>query len=749
MNISRRNFLKVSGKAGGGLIISFGLPTYGNLDVINLNGEEVEFNKFISIDSTGEITIMLTKHEMGQGTGTSIPTIIADELDADWAKIKIKQVDYNPKYTWHEMGTTGGSGSISRAWDSIRTAGATTKELLKQAAANKWDVDPIVLEVKNSYITNLVTDEKFEFGELAEVASKLPIPDEVVLKKPGVYSYIGKPIKNRITKSVISGSAKYGIDMDVPGMVYASIEKCPIYQGKLKTYDDTEAKKIDGVLDIFPIVFSDKIKNELNPVLGYVNEGVVVVATSTWIAFKARKSLKVEWEGGENGVRSIASLNNDMGAVKDSPDIMTMDVGNIDEGFENGSNEILEMEYDNPYQAHALMEPLNATADFRGDSCEIWVGTQDSEQTIGEVAKALEILPEKVIVHVLNSGGSFGRRYHADTSIEAAFISKNINKPVKITWTREDEVRNDHFQPYLKNYLRAAITPEKSVTGIENNAVCTVEYVTWSEKWEHYYAFPNIRCYRSMVSTLLHEGAWRSVGEHSAALSKECFVDELAHKLSKDPLDYRMELLSHEVDWGDPKDMPDWVIDFMLPRKKIIRQRQIDILDYIKTNGLWPQETPNGKGKGFAIANFGNTICAEIAEVTMDEELGFKVDKVTAIVHCGMVINPHFGKGQIEGSIIWALSAVKYGGMEVENGVVQRSNFHNNKVLRMDELPEIEVIFIKSDERPSGLGEPGTPPLAPAVLNAIFNASGKRIRKIPVTKYDLNETKNRVASVQE
>ncbi|UII81132.1 xanthine dehydrogenase family protein molybdopterin-binding subunit [Flagellimonas sp. CMM7] len=737
MNITRRSFLKVSGKAGGGLVLSLSLPMYGNVRPLNQNEKEVEFNNFISIDTNGEITIMLTKHEMGQGTGTSIPTIIADELDADWNKIKIKKVEYSPKYTWHEMGTTGGSGSISRTWDPIRKAGATTKELLKQAAAIKWDVDPIILKVENSIITNLATDEKMEFGELAEAASKLPIPDNVTLKEPGDYKYIGKPIKNRITKDVISGKAKYGIDMDVPGMVYASIEKCPIYKGKLKSYDVTEAKKVEGVLDIFPIVLSEEIKSLLNPVLGYVNEGIVVVATSTWIAFKARKQLKVEWDGGENGPRSLASLNSDMRAVKNTPGQRTMDLGDVEEGFANSDNEVVEMEYDNPYQAHALMEPLNATADFREDLCEIWVGTQDAEQTISEVAKVLELPPEKVVVHDLNSGGSFGRRYHADTSIEAAFVSRKIGKPVKITWTREDEVRNDHFQPYLKNYLRAAITPEKKVVGIENRAICTVDYATWVEKWEHYYAFPNIRCYRTLVPTLLHEGAWRSVGEHSAALSKECFVDELAHKLQKDPLDYRMELLSHEVDWGDPKTMPDWAIKYLLPRKKLVRQRQLDIISHIKKNSLWPKETGKGKGMGFAIANFGDTVCAEIVEVTMDEEFGFTVDKVTAIVHCGMVINPHFGKGQIEGAIIWALSAVKYGGVEVENGIVQRSNFHNNKVLRMDELPEIDVVFIESDERPSGLGEPGTPPLAPAVLNAIFNASGKRIRKIPVTKDDL------------
>ncbi|MEM9075735.1 MAG: molybdopterin cofactor-binding domain-containing protein [Bacteroidota bacterium] len=743
--MNRRDFLRVGSKVGGGLVVSICLPAYGKFISSNRFITDIEFNKFISIDTNGEITIMLTKHEMGQGTGTTIPTIIADELDADWSKIRIEQAFYDPKYTWLEMGTTGGSGSIARTWDAVRTAGATTKALLKQAAANKWGVDPIILEVNNSKVTNRVTNRTFGFGELAKEAAKISIPENVVLKKPGGYVYVGKSVKNRITKDVVSGNMRYGIDMDVPGMVYASIERCPIYGGRIKNYDDTEVRKIEGVIDVFPIAIPQKIKDSLHSIIGYVYDGVVIVASSTWIAIKARKRLKVEWDGGENANRSIESLNEDMAALKDSPAFMSMDLGNVGPCFQNTENKILEMEYNTPYQTHAVMEPLNATAHFQDDVCEIWVGIQDPEKTINNVSKALRIPEEKVKIHVLKSGGSFGRRYAADTSIEAAFISKKIGRPVKLTWTREDEIKNDHCQPYLKNYMKAAITPDKSVVAIENQAICTINYAVWSTKWDHYYAFPNIRCYRSKVPTLLQYGAWRSVGEHSAALSKECFIDELAHYLGKDPLDYRLELLSHEVDWGDPKEIPQGAIERMLARKKLLRERQIEVLSYIKADGLWSNETLDGGGKGLAMMCFGDTVCAEIAEVAMEGELGYTVDKITAVVHCGMVINPHFGRGQIEGSIIWALSAVKYGGVEIENGAIQRSNFHDNKVLRMDELPEIEIIFIESDERPSGLGEPGTPPLAPAVLNAIFDACGKRVRKIPVAKEDLIESINSIA----
>ncbi|MEL7119157.1 MAG: molybdopterin cofactor-binding domain-containing protein [Bacteroidota bacterium] len=737
MKINRRDFLKISGRGGGGLILSLAVPVHGKIGGLIEDIGQIEFNNFISIDHNGEITIMLTKHEMGQGTGTAIPTIIADELNADWSKVKIKQVAYDPKYTWLEMGTTGGSGSISRTWDSIRIAGATVKKLLMQTAANNWGVDIKVLEVENSYITNLVTNERVEFGALAEGASQLPIPKDIVLKTPKEYTYIVKTLKNRLTEDVISGKAKYGIDMNIPGMVYASIEKCPIYKGTLKSYDAKEAKKKKGVLDVFPIVLPKVIKSKLNSVLSHVDEGVVVIAMSTWIAFEARKLLKIEWEGGENESRSMASLDKDMEYVKELPDVMSVDIGNVETELANSSSRVVEMQYDNPYQAHAVMEPLNATAHFENDSCELWVGTQDAEQTIREVATSLELPMEKITLNNLISGGSFGRRYHTDTSIEAAFISKHIKKPVKLVWTREDEVRNDHFQPYLRNYLKAIVSREGEVIGIENRAISTVEYASWSEKWEFFYAFPNIRCYRTRVPTLLHEGAWRAVGEHLAAMSKECFVDELAHELGKDPLDYRVELLSREVDLGNPKDLPEAVQRYVLPRRDLAWQRQLDIIFYIKKSKLWSNQTQKGKGRGFAIHAFGSTICAQIAEVSIGGDLGYCVDKVTAIVHCGLVINPHFAKGQIEGSIIWALSALKYGGMEVENGMVQRSNFHDNKVLRIDELPEIDVIFLKSDERPSGLGEPGTPPLAPAVLNAIFNASGKRVRKIPVTKKDL------------
>lgn len=731
--ISRRNFIKVSGLAGGGLMMSLSIPVIGETGIINSIKDSFTLNKFLTIEKNGNLIFHLTKHEMGQGTGTGIPMIFADELGADWSKVIIKNADYDQKFGWEEMGTTGGSGSIERIWDSIRKAGAMVRELLKQAAANHWGVEKDILIVKNSYVINPISNKKLEFGKLAEAASVLTVPENVLLKDIKDYVYIGKSIKNRITKEIIVGKGGFGIDMDLPEMVYATIKRCPVYKGKLKNYDDKEARNIDGVLEVFPIVFPKPIDTTQ-----YVPEGVVVVANSTWNAFKGCKQLKVEWDYGENAGKSMTGFENEMTSAKDTGRLI-VDIGAIESEFKNPENEILEAEYNNPHQAHALMEPLNATAHYKADSCEIWVGTQDGGIVNTEVAKVIQLPTDKVIVHVLNSGGSFGRRYHVDSSMEAAFISKKVNKPVKLTWTREDEIMFDHFHPYQRNYFKAVITPGKEALAFENKAVKSLEYVPgWADKWDQPYYFPNIRTYFQYVPNILPQGPWRSVGEHSSCLGKECFIDELAHKVLKDPVDYRIELLSKEVDMGDPSNFPDWVKQYILPDQKIVKDRLLKVMEYIKINGLWDKDMPEGRGKGFAIENFGQTVCAQIAEVNMeDPDHGFRVDKITAIVHCGMVINPHFGRGQIEGSIIWALSALKYGGLEVENGVVMRDNFHNNKVIRMDESPEIEVIFIDSSDKPSGLGEPGTPPLAPAVLNAIFNASGKRIRKLPVTRDDI------------
>ena len=735
--ISRRNFIKVSSLSGGGLALSIAFPASSATNTAGINVEnavesKIELNKFLSIAPNGQITIMLTKHEMGQGVKTAIPMILADELCADWSKVIIKNADYDKKYTFQEMGGTGGSGSVRHMWDAIRQAGATAREMLKLAAAEEWKISANTLRAENSFIINPVTNKRLDYGKLAETASKVTVPEKVRLKTAMEFVYIGKPLKSKQTAKVTRGESVYGIDVNIPGMLYASIEKCPVFNGKLVSFNAEKAKKVEGVIDVFPLPLTQDIKD-----IQHVQEGVVVIASSTWAAFKGREKLTVEWDYGEHGNNNATSFQNIIKKAKPNA-TEHFEIGDVDAEFNNKKNTVITADYYNPYQAHALMEPINATASVIGGKCEIWVGAQNGSKVNNDLAKVLGIPNDDITVHIMDSGGSFGRRYKVDSSIEAALASKKIATPVKLTWTREDEVMHDLYHRPQKNYFKAAISPQGTVTAVENIGVSPNGDSAGTGRWDQHYYFPNIRTQSSKINGMLAEGAWRSVGEHRAALSKECFIDELAHATSKDPLEFRIELIAKEVNLGDVDALPGWVKEHMLPVRGKVKERYASVLNFIKTKKYWEKAKANQHGVGLAINSFNDTVCAEIAEVELDDsEFGFSVKKVTAFIDCGLVVNPLHAKGQVEGAIIWALSALKYGGLEIEKGMVQRSNFHNNRVLRIDETPEIDVVFIPSQQAPAGLGEPGTPPLAPAVLNAYFNASGKRIRSMPLIKNQL------------
>lgn len=738
MKISRRKFFIVGALAGGGLAISWAMPSTGK-KLTATTQEPINLNQFLTIDSRGNITFLLTKHEMGQGTGTGLPMIFMDELGGDWEKLTVKRADYDPVFDWRVMGTTGGSGSVMRIWDILRTAGATAREMLKEAAAERWKTEKDRLQVADSFVINSDTGEKLEFGALAEAAARLSVPENVKLKASADYRFVGKPVKNLITRDVVRGTMHYGIDMDISGMVYAAIERCPVYRGKLKDYDDAQARKVDGVIDIIPIPAMIPAIGETGDAnSNHVQEGVAVIANSTWSAFSAKKLLKINWDYGEFASSDNKSFLASIEAKAKEPPDVKFAFGDTDE-LSPDDHDMVEVEYNNPHQAHALMEPLNATVHYRGDSCEVWVGNQDGGRITKEVAKVVGLAEDKVITHVLNSGGSFGRRYYCDSSMEAAWLSKQTGKSVKLTWTREDEIRHDYFHSYQRNYFKAMIKGNQ-VVGVENRMIKTIAYAPGTSVWDQLYYFPNIKISMASVPAIVHQGAWRSVAEHSATLGWECFIDELADRLKVDPLDYRLALIGRQypVEIGKEEDLESWIRDWALPARRKFFERAPAVLNYVKNKGLWDIELKPGEGKGLALGKFGQTVVAHVAVVSVnDPEQGFKVERVNSVVHCGQVVNPHFGRGQIEGSIIWALSALKYGGLEVENGRVLRSNFHDNQIIRVDESPEINVHFIDSSEPPTGLGEPGTPPLAPAVLNAIFNATGNRIRHIPVRPEDI------------
>ncbi|HAS39102.1 MAG TPA: hypothetical protein DCS93_01420 [Microscillaceae bacterium] len=728
--MKRRNFIKVSGAVGGGFLLSMSFPWSNDL-FAKETAPQFQPSAFLKIDGQGNITFTLTKLEMGQGSGTGLPMIIADELGAAWDKLKVERAGYDKRFSRNEQGTTGGSSSIRKLWRPLRDAGAAARMMFITAAAQQMkaktnkDYSEKDFYTQNNQVIHRPSGKKMDFGQLAGKAAKIPVPKKLTYKDTKEYQYIGKPVKNLITPNLVVGKDEYTSNFTLPNMLYAAALRCPVYQGKLKSYDDSAALKVKGVKQVVKITNVD-LKND-----PYVYDSVVVVADSTWAAFKGKQALKVQWEYGPNGKRNMDSVRKEVLAAAKKPLKPSVNLGNVSDAFAK-ADEVLEATYENPFQAHALMEPISAVARFKGTQCEVWTATQSVQYATKIAAQVLNTSEDKVKVNVLPSGGSFGRRGE-DFVAEAVLISKAIGgKPVKLVWSREDELQHDQYHPYFYNTIRAAIK-DKKIVGWENNIVRVAGGKGGDALYDIFYEFPHIKTQCAVVKPPFPMGAWRSVVVHSASLSLESFIDETAHKLGKDPYKFRMEHLEAPVSLVGTGDRANLIKNY----RQLTRTRYKAVLQEVTQKAQWGKKMPKGHGQGLAVTGFSRTACAQVAEVSVVNG-ALKVHKITCAMHLGRVINPHFVRGQAEGGIIWALSALLYGGVDFEKGQVKNSNYHNNKILRLSEMPEIEVHLIESDEDPTGAGEPSVPPLAPAVLNAIFAATGKRIRKIPVLNRDLN-----------
>lgn len=727
--MQRRHFLQISGIAGGGFLLSLRLSLEGEL-LARSTGTAFEPNAFLQIDAQGVVTFTLTKLEMGQGSGTGLPMIIADELGADWNTLKVVRANYDKRFSRNEQGTTGGSSSIRKLWKPLKEAGATARLMLIAAAVKKWKSSKNLslkssdCYTKDGYVIHRLTKRKLSFGKVASLAAKMPIPQQLVFKDSKDYQYIGQPVKNLITPQLVLGKDEYTMNFSLPGMLYAAAVRCPVYKGKLKSFDDRAALKIQGVKQVVKITDVD-LKND-----PYVYDSVVVVADSNWAAFQGKQALKVQWEEGKNGQRSLDSVRKEVLAATKKKVKPTIVKGDIAAAFKDA--EVYEASYENPFQSHALMEPLSAVAHFKGNTCEVWTGTQSAMNATKIAAQVSGLKENAVTTHVLPSGGSFGRRGE-DFVAEAVLISKAIGgQPVKIVWTREDELQHDQYHPFHYSTLRAAIKNNELV-GWENNIVRVANGDGGNNLWDIFYHYPNLKTQCALVEPPFPMGAWRSVSVHSASLGVECFMDELAHKLKQDPYKFRMKHLTQPVSLIGEGGRAKLIHNF----RKLSRDRFRQVLSEVVKKANWGKKMPKGHGQGLAVAGFSRTACAQVAEVSVINGQ-LKVHKITCTMHLGRVINPHFVQGQVEGGIIWALSALLYGGVEFEKGRIKRSNYHDNKVLRINEIPEIVVHLIDSEDDPTGAGEPAVPPLAPAVLNAIYAATGKRIRKLPVTPNDLS-----------
>lgn len=711
---SRRKFLKDSAALAGGLVIGFYLPQRGGR-ALAAGAPPAVYppNAFIRIAADDSITVILNKSEMGQGVYTSLPMLIAEELEADWSNIRVETAPVAAVYnhTGFGMQLTGGSTSVSSSWEQLRKVGASARVLLVRAAAQQWGVPESECRAEQGQVIH-VGGKQLRFGQLAEAAGRLPLPEQVTLKPPEDFKLIGKPLKRLDTPAKINGSAQFGLDVTLPGMLTVLIARSPVFGGKLKRFDATEAKKVAGVQGVYP-----------------VRTGIAVAATGFWPAQTARNLLEIEWDEGPGAGLSTPKMRADYLALARTPGAVARKEGDA-AGMLQGALKKVSAEYEVPYLAHASMEPLNVVVDFKGDHCTIWTGTQSQTMDQAAAAKAAGLKPEQVAIHTTFLGGGFGRRANprSDFVIEAVEVAKAVGQPVKVVWTREDDTRGGYYRPMWADHIEAAIgtdgkpvawkhtivgqsivadTPFEAFLTKDGIDVTSVEGAATLP-----YRIPNLQVDLHSPKNAVPVQWWRSVGHSHTAFVVETMIDELARLAGRDPVQYRLDLLP-----------PD--------------SRYRGVLQLAAQKAGWGKTTlPAGRAHGVAVHQSFDSYVAEVAEVSIVDGK-VRVHRVVAAVDCGMVINPDGVRQQIESAIVYGLSAALHGEITLENGKVVQSNFHDYIPLRYSEMPQVEVHILDSQEPPTGIGEPGTPPIAPAVANAVFALTGRRLRRMPFDKETL------------
>ncbi len=718
--IKRRKFLQQLGIGSSGLIIGISLLESCTSDVRSgvspipefMNGFDVDgasqIGEYIQIKPDGNIFVNIVKHEMGQGVASGMLGIIADELDADWSKVNLI---YTPPITGLDN-WAGGSTSTLKQWDIMRNAGALVRKLLVNQAAAIWNISSDECYTESNHVIQKGTGEKIEYGQLVEgIRYDEETVGEVKLKDPKDFKFIGQSFQNNTIPDMVLGRHPYAIDVQLPNMKYAVIERVPVWGGKLIDFDATEALKMPGVEKVVPI---EGLVVDSN---SHIRPGVAVIANNTWAALEARKLLKINWKLG--GKRHIVHEN----FLDEAYRLLNTPEGehSHSEGERSAMQEAdstITHTYEFPYQHHACMEPLNATAMFDEHTCEVWVGTQAANYMIRNITKHFGVPEDQIKLHCHPSGGGFGLRYWASHGMEALMVSKAAGGDlVKMMYSREDDIKFDFPNP-----LQIC----KHTVGLKNNALDSWHIKSIIDNWGGLlawmiYDIPNKYAEQIQVDGFTQMSAWRSVMANAESFATECFIDEVATEVGKDPLKFRLEYLKtgiHELNHKFP---------FNYDRMRHALELAAEKSSYGKVLG-------KNTGQGIALFPYmhGNGYGAAVAEVSVHQN-EVKVTKIDIAIECGLVVNPDFVKKQMEGGVIWALTALFYGGTEYKNGVVARSNFHDNKLLRINEVPQIEVHICESTEtQPWGVGEIAPPVIYPAVCNAIFAATGKRIRKLPL-----------------
>jgi len=700
--LSRRAFLGTSAAASAGLVIGFYLPSRADAEA----SAAFSPNAYLSIDPSGKITVVVARSEMGQGVWTSLPMILADELEADWKQFAIEQAGAS---TLFGDQTTGGSASVRTTWDPMRKAGAQAREMLISAAAQQWSVPRETCKAENSTVVHSASGRKLGYGALATAAAKLPVPDNPPLKSEG-YRIVGQRLPRLDTPSKVNGSAIYGIDFRVPGMKYAALARCPVFGGKVSSFDDSRAKQSRGVS------FVGKVSDS----------AIAVVADTTWNALQGRKALTVAWDEGPNKDLNSTEVYESLRNADESKAVKFFSVGDVS----SAKGRKIEGTYQLPFMAHAPMEPGNCVAHFRGTECEIWAPTQVPQDCRDTVAPLIGLKPEHVKVNITLLGGGFGRRLEHDYAVEAALVSKAVNAPVKVVWTREDDMRNSTYRPVSLHKLSATLGDDgypiafthriigPSINGQKGSQPVNGVDADFPDEASFLYPIPNVTLDYVMTETPVALGWMRSVYALQMAFASESFIDELAAAAGKDPVEYRLHLLAKdaEIKYFDAT----W-------RTSCLR----NVLQLAAEKAGWNKPLPPGRQRGIACFGCFSTYAADVVEISMNGDQP-QVHRVVSVLDCGRVVNPNILDQQIHGAVVFGLANALRAQITIDKGRVVQGNFDDYAPIRMNEAPLVEAYFVPSTEPPTGAGEPPVPPLAPAICNAMYAATKKRIRALPI-----------------
>jgi len=709
--VNRREFLKKGAAGTAGLVIGFYLPGKYEARAGIPPKEGSPINAWVQIAPDDSVTLLIDKSEMGQGISTALSMILAEELDLDWKKVRTEFAPAASQYFNPIFGLqgTGGSCSVRGSWEPLAKAGAAAREMLVTTAAKRWGIGVDRCKTEDSGVVNKSTGKRIGYGELVEEAAMLPVPVNPQRKNAKDYRFVGKATKRIDSTVKVDGSAEFGIDVREPRMLHAVVARCPVFGGQVKSFDASKAKAIAGVKGVVQ-----------------VSTGVAVVADNTWSAMEGRRALEVVWEEGPNAKNSSDAIRKLYRERLEQTGAIARKDGDVD-GVLASAVKKVEATYEVPFLAHATMEPMNCTANVRADGCDIYAPTQF--QTFSQLtgAKITGLKPEQVNVHTTYLGGGFGRRAEQDFIAEAVQLSKAMNAPVQVTWSREDDMQADYYRPSVMVRLTAGLDgsgkpvawksrvvgpsimsrffPGSVKNGIDETSVEGLATLK--------YSVPNFLVEYVMTEPGVPVGFWRSVGNSHNGYIAECFVDEMAKAAGKDPLEFRREMLAQEP-------------------------RPLGVLNLAAEKAGWRKPLAPGRYRGIAVVESFGSFVAEVAEISLDRKAGaVKVHRVVAAVDCGRYVNPETIRAQIEGGIIYGLTAALKGEITIANGRVEQANFNDYDMLRIHEAPAVEVYIVQSKDGPGGIGEPGTPPIAPAVCNAILAATGKPVRQLPIKAEDL------------